>query len=346
MSTKTERHAHAVARDARDPGYDLLRTLAIALVFVGHAVARHATDNWALLTMQSLSPGLTMSALGALSGLLLAHQDRDPGAFVIRRLTRLYLPLWLCMAFLLAWHGWLGERIAHAHAVIHLLGLSAALDLTGVKSVSVIGSGLWFVTVILLLSLLIPLFQVLFKSRAGLWILGLLVPACAFFDQVVPAQSTWNVVISFAVGVYVVVNAQAWRLRAVPISWALLGFIVLIGLAACATAGLIPYQLRSLLYGFYPLAAVPLCLSLARVLPRSLLTASGVFAAFSYEFYLLHSSVMDLEWWPHLPQLIGMPAAIALAFVLTCALAYGLSRISEALRGTLDRYVQTGRESV
>jgi len=327
----------------RDSGYDLLRTLAILLVFVDHAVSRHATDHGVLIAIHSLSPGLTMSALGCLSGLLLAHQDRDPGTFVIRRLTRLYLPLWLCMAFLLAWHGWLGERIAHPHALIHLLGLSAALDLTGVKNVAVIGAGLWFVTVILLLSLLLPLFHVLFKSRAGLLILGFMVLACAVLDKFVGAQSTWNVVISFAVGVYLVVNEKVWRFRVMPTYWAVMGFILLIGLAACATTRLIPYEVRSLLYGLYPLVAIPLCVGLASVLPRSLLTASGIFAAFSYEFYLLHSSVMDLEWWPQLPQLIGMPAAIGVAFVLTVALAYVISRLASSLRQIVERSLMPGK---
>ena len=82
----------------RVAAYDhLVRTFAIIVVFLGHALGNQLSDPLALLALRSLSPGLTMPLLGFISGVLVSGKDRDHGAFLVARLTRIYPPLWLCL---------------------------------------------------------------------------------------------------------------------------------------------------------------------------------------------------------------------------------------------------------
>ena len=67
--------------DKRIEGYDFIRSFAILVVFLGHAL-KHSTNEVFLLAIRSLSPGLTMSLLGFISAALLSARDYDFGSFL------------------------------------------------------------------------------------------------------------------------------------------------------------------------------------------------------------------------------------------------------------------------
>src|SRR4029079_3276616 len=278
--------------DKRIEGYDLIRSLAIVVVFFDHALKLSSNESL-LLAIKSLSPGLTMSLLGFISAALLSAREYDFGSFLVKRFTRIYISLIFCLSVILVGHALLGKTVmelSHAghimaqHTLLHFMGLSAFVLLFEVENTVTIGGGLWFITAILLMYLVFPLLQKLFRHPRGLVHLCLFVAVCTGLNFVMySTQSIWNIIISFAVGVYCGVNGHMKRLtdpgRSIVVP--LLGCVGLLIVAALRTAHVLPFSIRGLLFAFYPLAFVPLLFAVSRQLPLPILAASGFFAGLS-----------------------------------------------------------------
>jgi fucose 4-O-acetylase-like acetyltransferase len=146
----------------REEGYDFIRSVAILIVFFGHILQIQARDGhtWFVIHALSLSPGMTMSLLGFISAVLLSDKEYDYGTFLVRRFTRIFIPLACCLFIMLAAHALLGKKIFTTHVLFHLLGLSAFLDLFEIKNKATIGGGLWFITAILIMYLILPLLHI------------------------------------------------------------------------------------------------------------------------------------------------------------------------------------------
>jgi peptidoglycan/LPS O-acetylase OafA/YrhL len=317
----------------RFEAYDLIRTFAIVVVFLGHALGHRLTDPWALLALRTLSPGLTMSLLGFLSGVLVAGRSRDQGVFLVARFTRIYLPLWLCLGAVVTVHAFLGKDVLHQHLLLHAMGLSAFFELFGVANQATVGAGLWFITVIVAMYLLLPLLQRLFAHPRGTAHLVVLVAACTGLDLVMyGTASTWNVAISFALGVYLVTTGRLARLEKSSTGIALFSTLALLTVVALATAGVFPHRVRSLVFVLYPLALTPLFFALTRIVPRAVGTASTVFAASSYELYILHFYVLDISWSRAVVPERALAADTLAAFAVTWGVAHVMSRIAALLR--------------
>ena len=323
----------------RIAGYDLIRSIAILIVFLGHILEKQAASGTVLLAVRSLSPGLTMSLLGFVSAALLSLKEVSPGAFLVRRFTRIYIPLGMCLLAVLCAHAVLGKKILTLHVLLHVMGLSAFFNLFLVENKATIGAGLWFITVIVILYLLLPLLQTLFRHPRGLAHLLALVLACTVLHFLIGVESTWNVVISFSVGVYFGVNGKINQLVNVGTSRAFLGCFVLIGVTALATAGVLPYEVRSLLYALYPLAFIPLLFTIVKWLPNPIVTASSFFAALSYEFYILHFYFINQGFQDFFPIQVGLITQIVISFATTFMLAYAISRAAARVRTVADRYL-------
>ena len=321
-------------RQPRIEGYDLIRTLAIVVVFIGHSF--RDSLHW-------LSPGLTMSLLGFLSAILLVGRQEPADVYLTKRLTRIYLSLFLCLGTILIVHGLMGKHIATQHTLLHLLGLSAFIDLAGATNDSTIGLGLWFITVIVVLYLLLPILESLLRHRNGLAHCVMIVLVCLGLELTMYGTGAmWDVVMAFTVGVYCGISGWTTRLQEgrLSLTWSLIGCVVLLVLAELATEKVLPYAVRSLLFPFYPLAFVPVLCAMARYLPNPVTMASGVFAGFSYEFYILHGhtlSSLDEFVVPALPPIGRMLAA----FTITCLMAAALAPLGhgcdEGLRSTFSR---------
>ena len=94
----------------RIAGYDFIRSIAILIVFLGHILEKQATSDAVLLAVRSLSPGLTMSLLGFISAALLSQKERNSGTFLVRRFTRVYIPLGMCLLAVLCAHALLAKK--------------------------------------------------------------------------------------------------------------------------------------------------------------------------------------------------------------------------------------------
>ena len=332
----------------RIEGYDLIRTTAILVVFIGHTLGNKITNEAGLLALRSLSPGLTMSLLGFISAALLSGKKYDFGVFLIKRFTRIYISLGLCLFFVLSIHAWLGKNVINQHVILHLMGLSAFFGIFLVENKATIGNGLWFITAINLMYLMFPLLERLFKHARGFLHLVSIVVLCTVLNFVMYGMaSTWNVVISFAVGVYLGVNDKNSRLNITGIIRPLLGSIGLLFLVALATAGVLPYAVRELLFAFYPLMFVPLFFAVSERISKPLAAASGFFAGLSFEFYILHFYFITnfLPKWfeDFFPLSISLSMQVLASFIITLGAAYVMSQAASWLRKMAVGYLLESR---
>ena len=324
----------------RIEGYDFIRSVAIIVVFLGHILDKQATNEAILLTIRSLSPGLTMSLLGFISAALLSAKEYDFGTFLVKRFTRIYIPLAFCLFVVLVAHALLGKNVITQHTLLHFMGLSAFFELFLVQNKATVGAGLWFITAIVVMYLVFPFLQKIFKHRLGFLHLLLFIMSCTAANFVMyGTSSTWNVVICFSVGVYLGVNGQTSRLINAGTLRPLLGSLGLLTVAALSTAGVLPYSVRGLLFAFYPLVFIPLLFAVSKRLPPSILAASGFFAGLSYEFYILHFYLINKGFTDFFPASTPLAGQILISFTSTFVVAYIISKAASWFRGLADRYL-------
>ncbi|MEK6585573.1 MAG: acyltransferase family protein [Nitrospirota bacterium] len=336
--------------DKRIDGYDFIRSFAILVVFLGHAF-KHSTNEIIFLGTRALSPGLTMSLLGFISAALLSARDEDFGAFLIKRFTRIYSSLIFCLMVILTIHALLGKKVmelSHAghvmaqHTLFHFMGMSAWFGLLEVDSEVTIGPGLWFITVIVVLYLVLPILRKLFRHPRGLVHVVLFVALCTLLNFVTyGGQAMWNVVISFAVGVYCSANGYTKRLTetGARLMVPLVGCVGLLAVTALCTAHILPNSVRNLLCAFYPLAFVPVLFAVSQKLPKPILVVSGVFAGLSYEFYILHFYFLNDRFNDFFPASTPLYGQAIIAFIITFILAYAISKSAARFKQVADKYL-------
>jgi hypothetical protein len=220
------------------------------------------------------------------------------------------------------------------------MGLSAFFDIFLVKNKSTIGAGLWFITAIVIMYLLLPLLQTLFHHQRRIVHLLAIVLLCTVLNFIMyGTDSIWNVVISFSVGVYVGVNDKINHLINIGIGRSFLGCFVLLVVVALTTAGVLPYAVRGLLFAFYPIAFVPFLFAVAKWLPKPIIIASTFFASLSYEFYILHFYFINEGFRDFFPIQAGLITQIVISFATTFVLAYLISRMAAKMRKIVTSYL-------
>lgn len=316
----------------RIQGYDLIRSLAILIIWIGH-IAFWETHPVGSLILRTLSPGLTMSLLGFISAVLLTRSEAQSGRFLIKRFTRIYTSLFLCLTAVLIYHSLQGKDILCQHILLHYAGLSWFFGLFTARNQATIGAGLWYITIICFLYVLLPLLREIFAHRRGTLHFVLVVAACTALEfATYGTESFFNLFISFSLGVFLSTKdllSGLLNLR-VPIA-GLLAF-GLLGICVLATAGIVPFQIRTLLFVFYPIAFVPLCFAASRALPEWAKVSISFFAAASYEFYILHFYFINQGFYDIFPESFGLVLQIILSFTITFACALLLSRLANRLR--------------
>ncbi len=288
----------------------------------------------------TLSPGLTMSLLGFISAALLSTRSDEPGSFWLRRFSRIYIPLFTCLAVVLVIQYLAGTVKAHTtDLVLHFLGLSGFFELFPHLNHASVGQGLWFVTTILSMYLLLPALQRVFAHRRGLIHLFIVIALSLAAYRWMNAGGAWNVVIAFCIGTYLGVNGRLEALYRRPLALQLIFACCVLGVCALSSAKVIPFWIRGLLLPLYPLAFVPLFFAAAGVLPRWIKRAASRFAAVSYEFYILHFYFIGRGFDELFGGSIRMALEIPISFALTLAIATVLYFVNSRLRRPLDAYL-------
>ena len=134
--------------DNRIAGYDFIRSFSFFFIYLHHIVHRQVFQDYIVIIVKTLA-AISICLLGFISSVLLTSKHLEPGIFLIRRLTRIYIPLILCLTLVMLIHAFIGKNPMQKDAVLHLMGLSAFFDLLGVKNRATIGQGLWFISTII-----------------------------------------------------------------------------------------------------------------------------------------------------------------------------------------------------
>ncbi len=246
----------------RIDSFDLIRSFAILTIFIDHTITKdpRIDNGFAHLAITTLSPGLTMSLLGFISAALLSSTMLNYGPFLIKRFTRIYISLALCLSVVLSLYAYIGKQhLLVQQTLLHYMGLSAFIEILAVDNKSPIGAGLWFITIIMALYLLLPMLAALFRHRNGLMHLILIIIVSTVINNYAyGTQSTFNVIISFSVGLYVSIHGLLDEMYQRRILLTYLFCASLLTIVALSTSEVIPYAIRGLVFSLYPLAFVPL----------------------------------------------------------------------------------------
>jgi hypothetical protein len=324
----------------RIAGFDLIRSVSFLLIFLYHIVNRQVTDPAVLLIVKTAAV-IAVSLLGFISSVLLSEKNIGSGTFLLRRLTRIYIPLVLCLTTMLTLHALIGKTAIGQHALLHLLGATAFFYLLGVKSNATIGHGLWFVTTIIGMYFLLPVLHQMFRKPAGFRNLVGVAAACTVLNYALAGtENIFTIVITFSLGVYLgasrqiegLLNMKPFRIILFAISmFALLSTMIWIYDAW--------HPLPQLIASLSPLAFVPLFFAAAPKLPKFFISGSALFAGLSYEFYILHFYFINEGFHDFFKLNVGLFGHILIAFAIVSVLSLVLSRIGSFLVGKANLYL-------
>jgi peptidoglycan/LPS O-acetylase OafA/YrhL len=325
-------------------GYNLIRAYAILMVFFYHILNRQDPDGSILLALYIFGHPV-MALLGFISAVLLSKKDWDFGSFLVKRFTRIYIPLVLCLGVVMVLQAGVGKIVINRHTLYHLLGLTAFFKFFGVQSTATIGYGLWFVTVIVGMYLLFPVLSTLFKHRNGFWHLLGIVLFCMGMDyRLGGVEQTFVVAMGFSVGVYFGANQHLEGLSTQKTRLFFLFPIGLFSLCALSVAGIIPKLIYTLFYALSPVAFVPVLLAFAARLPAQILRGIGFFAGISYEFYILHFYFINEGFYDFFRISVDLKSHILISFTITLVLSYILNRVATPLRKKVTIYLLGNNE--
>ena len=331
----------------RVAGFDLIRSLSLILIFLYHIVNRQVANPGVLLIVKTAMV-VAVSILGFISSVLLSEKDVGTGTFLVRRLARIYIPLALCLMTILIVHALDGKSVTGQHTILHLLGLTAFFKLFDVKSTSTIGHGLWFVTTIIIMYFLLPVFHYLFRRPAGLRnFLGVVVACTAINYGLAGTESIFAVVTAFSLGAYLSVNQGIEGLLSMsPVRFIFFGIVLFALLSAMIWFFDAWHPLPQLIASLSTLAFVPLSFYVAAKLPPFLIAGTTLFAGLSYEFYILHFYFINEGFHELFKVNVGLLGHTIIAFTVVFLLSFVLSRIGYFLFNRANSHLcNTGRES-
>lgn len=324
-------------------GYDLTRSFAVIFVFIAHVVLAQTQNSYLFAFYTSISPGITMSLLGFISACLLVNGkdifSKYP-TFLFRRLTRILIPVFLVLTFALILVSIYGLNVNKEHLIYHYLGLSLFFDWFRVSNEASIGWGLWFVTAILIMYILLPIIHILFTHKNGLLHLIVYCVFCILLHIYLlpPETSFWNVAASFGCGVYVSGNNWFDKLIKMKPQLIISFSIILLGLCLLSTFGISPFDIRLFLYPIYPVVLVPLFFFISSFIPNFVGNLISKFSEISFEFYMLQfyfiNSGFDRIFGPG----YSIGTQLIISFLISTIVAYILSILSKPIRKGIENY--------
>jgi len=322
-------------------GFDFIRTFSIFFVFMAHILNKQSHNDIVLLIERSISPGLTMSVLGFISAYLLTSKyDTFNGSFYVKRFSRIYSSLITCLSVITILHLILSYDVINQHSIIHFIGLSFFMELFQVTNKSSLGAGLWFITIINFMYLLLPLICQIYTHNYNKVHLFIVVVLCLFFDEVMyGTASGWNVVIAFNIGCYVGLNSNIEVFTKRSLFFYLFTTSILLLFSGLATLEIIPYKVRALLLPWYPFFAVPLLYKIGNRIKGLFKAVIIWFSSISYEVYILHFYFINKNFSDIFPTINSIYLQILIAIIIVLPLAYITSRIGIYIGDLINKYL-------
>lgn len=329
-------------------GFDFIRTFSIFLIFMGHILNKQSQNDIVLLIERSISPGLTMSVLGFISGYLLTSKyDVFNGSFYVKRFSRIYCSLIVCLSLITILHLILSYDVINQHSIIHFMGLSFFMELFQITNKSSLGGGLWFITVIVMMYLLLPLICQLYTHKYNKIHLFLIIVLCLFFNTVMyGTASACNVIIAFNIGCFVGVNSSIEMFTKKTLIFYIFATSILLLLSGLSTSKTIPYEVRGLLLPLYPFFAIPLLYKVGNRIKGTLKLFVIWFSSISYEVYILHFYFINKNFLDIFPTINSIFPQIFISLIIVLPLAYINSKIGLYICDVINNYMFSSHKKI
>lgn len=325
-------------------GFDVLRAGAIFFVFIAHILNKQCDNTFVLIVEKAISPGVTMAILGFISGYLLIRDgEKYDWIFYLKRMSRIYSSLFVCLSVVAVFHLYLSYDVLNQHSILHYLGLSLFFNLLQVKNMSSIGSGLWFITVILILYLTLPIIKMLYEHHNRRIHIVLIIIICLFFEKIMyGAASSWNVIMAFQIGCYFKLNMDIKTFKKKRF---LLVSCLLIFMDGLSKNGIISNEIRDFLLPMFSFFVVPFLYNIGCMCPKYLKKYVVLFSSISFEVYILHFYFINENLIQLFPEITSLWSHMALSLSIVLPIAYILSKVSSFINGIVIRYFKSQNSS-
>ena len=323
-------------------GFDFIRAFSIFFIFIAHIIDKQCDNQTILLIGRAISPGLTMSMLGFISGYLLSSKYKTSfdGIFYIKRFSRIYSSLFVCLTLIIILHIILSYDVINQHSIIHYMGLSFFIELMQIENNSSIGKGLWFITIINIMYLTIPLITFIYSHKNKLIHVIFVVITCLFLEELMSSTaSAWNVIIAFNIGCFIGITSSVNELSQKSTAFYALSTSLLIIISALATSRIIPYEIRHLLFPIYPIFAAPFLFKIGNNLKGIQQKLVSWFSSISYEIYIIHFYFINKNFEDLFPNITSLWLQIVIAIIIVLPLAHILSKLSSFISRNTNNYL-------
>ena len=322
----------------------------IMSVFVAHILLAQSKNIVSTVFFTSISPGITMSLLAFISACLLADNkliENNFQVFLFKRLTRIYIPLVLCLTFAVALKMSYGLNVQIDHLIYNYLGLGLFFDWLKVPNNAIVGRGTWFVTAIIVMYMLLPALKLLFKHKNKNLHFILLYIFCETINFITmpPATSFWNVAISFSLGVYLSVNGLLSYLVNTKLKHSIpLSFFALV-VCMLSSSGIINIYIRNLMYPVYPIVFAPMFFGVSNYLPIWIDNIVTNFSEISFEFYILQFYFINGSFIQIFGSGFGLLTQIIIGFSANLFVAAILAKTANVIRKSIDAYFELDKQT-
>jgi peptidoglycan/LPS O-acetylase OafA/YrhL len=322
-------------------GYDFIRAFAIMAVFIGHLLNQRSDHQTVSLIIRSISPGLTMSMLGFISGILLTEKyEVYDGKFYIKRFSRIFSSLLICLLTVSVLFMIRSYDVVSQHTILHFMGLSWFFDLFQVENQSPLGVGLWFITIIIGMYLLLPLLNVIYTHRNSKVHLVSVIILCITLDHFMyGTQSAFNVIIAFNIGSYLGQQGGVNQISRKSFLYYFVWTILILSLSGLATINTIPREVRTLLWPAYPLLVIPLFYRIGNLLKGIPLIIVLWFSSISFEVYILHFYFINENFIVLFPAVRSLPLEIFLVMIIVLSLAVACNKVATMTCRRIQSYI-------
>jgi hypothetical protein len=320
-------------------GYNLIRSVSFISSFLYHIIIRQV-ENPVVLGAIGTSAAISISLFEFISSVLPFEKETCSGVILIRRLTRIYVPLILCLMTVLGLHALVGQFSFGRGELLHFLGFSAFLKILRVDHHSLIGSGLWFVTTIVVMYFLLPILQRLFRHAKGLRNLLGFMALCTLLNFSIGAQNIFTFAIAFSICVYFTTNRWVKKFEGMRLSHSIPFALAMYILIIFIILKLDPWSpLARLAFSISAIAFMPGICKFYGLLPFWVVVASTLFTSVSYEFYILHYYFINDGFYNCFRLHVGVVEQIVISFGVVFTLSFLLSRFGFALTRSINHYL-------
>lgn len=322
--------------------YDFIRSLAIIFIFLYHITNRQAIGPEVKLTIACFA-GLALSLLGFISATIGQMKEVDYGIYIIKRITRIYIPLFICLVVVLFIQNFVNCAIINQHTLLHFLGLSLFFKMFNVTDQSSIGGGLWYITTIMIMYFMLPSIVRLFRGkRKNFNLLIIIIGSTMLNFMISGVENFFTILISYSLGVYIFTNnllGKLLRIRLLYLLCCSCAFFIVIIVTGLVIGGFNP--ITQLLLALSSIIFFPFLFKLSLIVPKKIILLTLLFGPISFEFYILHFYFINEELQNLIRINLNLTISILVSFSITIILSALISFTAKNMRKRFLYFILT-----